>query len=80
MTRLHDLDDLIVAKLCDSLGDDDRLQDLMAALLAGVGHAIAASADGSSAKASTLCEQAAHQVFVQAGSCAAMLADLRRLT
>ncbi|MBY0257628.1 hypothetical protein [Methylobacterium sp.] len=79
MTDLHDLDDLIVAKLCDALGDSDRLDDLMAALLAGLGHVIASSAEGSSARASALCEQAAHQIFVQAGACAAMLSDLRRL-
>lgn len=80
MRDLHDLDDLIVAKLFEAHGDEARLQNLMAALLAGLGHVITAASEGSPAQASVLCEQMAHQVFVQAGACAAMLSDLRRLS
>ncbi|MBY0256226.1 hypothetical protein [Methylobacterium sp.] len=80
MTDLHDLDDLIAGKMFEAHGDAARLQDLMAALLAGLGLTIALASEGDPNAASHLCEQAAHQVFVQASENAAMAADMRRLT
>lgn len=77
MTRLHDLDDLISTKMFEAHGDPEQLQDLMAALLAGLGLTIALASDGDADTANGLCEQVAHQVFVQASANAAMASDLR---
>lgn len=77
MSTLLDLDTLIANKIADAAEHPAGLQDLVACLVAGIGLAVAVSADGSARVANDLCEAASINIFEVAASQAPLVAMAR---
>ena len=77
MSTLLDLDTLIANKIADAHDQPGDLQDIVACLVAGIGLAVAVSADGSARAANDLCESASIHIFEVAASQAPLVAMAR---
>ena len=73
MNDLAELNSFIVDKVLDARRDPARMQDLIACLVAGIGLAVAVTADGRTRLANDLCEMAGISLFEASASQAARL-------
>ena len=78
MSARSSLNELLASEIEDALGDEDRLKELMASLISGLGIAIAASSDGDMSRSGQICVDSARLLFTAAAEASPLFVGARQ--